>query len=102
MRFRFCIFSTVLGFGSNRGRCKTPEEIRHLFAAMLGHQWHFGYEDRPHFVHNDRRQWLVYDEHGQWEAWLGHELVGRFGSLKKAKSVLVSASRSGAIGAPLL
>ena len=83
-----------------RDLCETADEVQRLFAAELGRQWHFGFEDRPHFVHSDGRQWLVYDELGKWEAWLAHRPVGRFDSLKRARAAVTRARRNEAIPMP--
>lgn len=61
--------------------------------AALGSAWRFSRDDMPHFVHRNGRWWLVHDEAGRWEAWLGHRLIGRFDTLRNAKTGLYRAIR---------
>ena len=56
--------------------------------AVLGSAWRFGCDDMPHFVHLNGRWWLVRDEVGRWEAWVGHRAVGRFATIRDAKAGL--------------
>lgn len=63
-------------------------EICWRLEARLGADWQFGESDRPHFLHNDRRRWLVLDEAGGWEAWFGHRAIGRFTSLREVERAL--------------
>ena len=62
-------------------------------AGSLGPEWYFSEDDRPHFVHHDGKLWLVYDEVGRWESWIGHRLVGRFSTLRQARIALRKAQR---------
>jgi hypothetical protein len=66
----------------------TTAEHQWRSEARLGARWQFGEHDRPHFVTKDRRRWLVLDEEGRWEAWLGHHPVGRFATLRQAERAL--------------
>jgi hypothetical protein len=80
------------GLRGRRSRERTEhadeDEVLWRSAAMLGPEWRFGREDMPHFAHDDGRRWLVLDEIGRWEAWLGHRPVGRFATLRDAKGAL--------------
>jgi len=66
----------------------TIRELHWRTEARLGAAWQFGEHDRPHFVTKDRRRWLVLDEEGRWEAWLGHHPLGRFATLRQAEREL--------------
>ena len=81
---------------SRRHRLATADDRERLWRrqAGLGPEWSFGLEDSPHFIHQDRRQWLVRDERNRWEAWLGHRRIGQFNRLTRAKAELVRTKRN--------